>query len=706
MPSDLIASLAILVIKVTVYIYDIITFPIYYVFQKPWIAINESEKLKSRSKSGKPEGPYVSLMPMSDFSLHIKSMKTMYHLFETAVEKYQMYKILGTREILQEDDETQPNGRVFKKFYLGDYMWDSYDKVSYRVNSFAKALHKLGIKPKDNVVLFAETRAEWIIACIACFKSNITVTTLYANLGDDALVHGINETESSLVITSYDLLSKLDPNLSKTKVKRVICMEGFHKLEFKGLNPNVTFNSFSQIEEIGQEIPDDEFDVAPPTPDDTAIIMYTSGSTGVPKGVIITQKNLVSALSAFSNIVNFKPMEDIYIAYLPLAHVLELLAEFMAIAVAIPIGYSSPLTLTDKSSKVKRGCQGDASILQPTFMATVPLILDRMFKTANDAVNDKGGKFIKGFFDFAFNYKLKYIQKGYDTPFLNRIVFNRLKRLLGGQLRLMATGGAPLSPDTQNYIKVCVSPLIQAYGLTETCAVATGQLTSDLKVGRVGVPLPSCEIMLANWDEGNYHVTDKPYPRGEVIIGGDHVSPGYYKLGKTDDFFEKDGKRWFRSGDIAEIQADGSFKIIDRKKDLLKLQFGEYVSLGKVEAELKTIIIVDNVCMYGESTKDYMVALIVPNQRALIELGKKLEKADKTFEQLCNDPDINKEVQKQILDQSKKAKLQKFEIPEKIKLVKEVWLPDNDLVTAAYKLKRRNIQTFYQKELDAMYSSK
>lgn len=198
--------------------------------------------------------------------------------------------------------------------------------------------------------------------------------------------------------------------------------------------------------------------------------------------------------------------------------------------------------------------------------------------------------------------------------------------------------------------------------------------------GRTGGPLTVCDIRLVNWEEGNYRVTNKPYPQGEVLIGGECVSQGYYKLpGKTnEDFFEEDGQRWFKTGDIGEIQADGVLKIIgklfstvlflsffyyntlfaDRKKDLVKLQAGEYVSLGKVESELKTCGIIENICVYGDPTKQYTVALVVPNQNHLEELAQKHGLGDKSFEELCSSPIIEKAILKEIAEHARKCKLQ------------------------------------------------
>ena len=138
----------------------------------------------------------------------------------------------------------------------------------------------------------------------------------------------------------------------------------------------------------------------------------------------------------------------------------------------------------------------------------------------------------------------------------------------------------------------------------------------DLATEEVGSPNQGVQIKLINWDEGNYRVTDKPHPRGEVVIGGNCVAEGYFLMEEKtkEDFYVEAGRRWFKSGDIARLGPKGTLKIIDRKKDLVKLQFGEYVSLGKVEAVLKTCPIVENVCIYGEATKSYCVALLVPDR--------------------------------------------------------------------------------------------
>ena len=174
--------------------------------------------------------------------------------------------------------------------------------------------------------------------------------------------------------------------------------------------------------------------------------------------------------------------------------------------------------------------------------------------------------------------------------------------------------------------------------------------------------------------------------------------------GKTnEDFYNQYGRRWFRSGDIGQMEADGTLKIIDRKKDLVKLQFGEYISLGKVESVLKTCPVVENVCIYGDSMRSYVVALVTPDRNGLKELANKYNKGDKEFEDLCDDKDVTGAALRELVNHGKKFRLEKFEIPGALTLVKDVWLPDTGLVTAAFKLKRKPIQLKYQCEIDRMY---
>lgn len=251
-----------------------------------------------------------------------------------------------------------------------------------------------------------------------------------------------------------------------------------------------------------------------------------------------------------------------------MAHIFELLAESVCLLTGVPIGYSTPNTLIDSSSMIMKGCKGDASVLQPTCMTTVPLILDRISKGINDKVN-RGSAFQKVIFKFAYNYKCKWHRRGYMTPILDKLIFKKIAKLMGGRVRLLISGGAPLSADTHEQIRLCLCvDMCQGYGLTETTAGAAVMDRQDMSYGRVGAPSSMCDIRLINWEEGNYRVTNKPYPQGEIVIGGENISKGYFNLpGRTnEDFFEDEGRRWFKTGDIGEVHPDGVFKIIGESK--------------------------------------------------------------------------------------------------------------------------------------------
>ena len=163
----------------------------------------------------------------------------------------------------------------------------------------------------------------------------------------------------------------------------------------------------------------------------------------------------------------------------------------------------------------------------------------------------------------------------------------------------------------------------------------------DRKTGRAGAPLMDVDIKLVNWDEGNYRVTDQPNPRGEIHVGGDNVAVGYFKNEKETaaNFYEENGRRWFRTGDIGEFEQDGVLKIIDRKKDLVKLQHGEYVSYGKTESVLKTAPIVENICAYANPDRDFIIAILIPDKNQLKALNTEL-----SLNEACKDVEVKKQV--------------------------------------------------------------
>ncbi|XP_058857437.1 long-chain-fatty-acid--CoA ligase 4-like isoform X1 [Acipenser ruthenus] len=704
-------------------VHSIVLFPVYLLMWLytaltfvPWYFLTDAQKkqtmakrIKAKATSDKTEGPYRSVDHFDSLAaMTFPGIDTLDKLFSHAVEKFGKADCLGTREVLSEENEKQPSGKVFKKLILGEYKWLSYEDVDAQVKHFGSGLAALGQKPKSTIAIFCETSAEWMIAAQACIRYNFPLVTLYSTLGEDAVAYGLNESGVTHLITSTELLEdKLKCVLSELKnLKHIICVDK-KNISKTGYPKELEVHSMESVQELGAK--PDNLSVEPcrPVPTDLAVIMYTSGSTGRPKGVMIIHSNLIAGMTGQCERIPGLGPKDTYIGYLPLAHVLEMTAEMSCMTYGCRIGYSSPQTLSDQSTKIKKGSKGDCSVLRPTLMAAVPEIMDRIFKNVMCKVQEMN-YVQRTLFKLGYNYKLEQITRGYDAPLCNMLLFNKVKALLGGNVRMMLCGGAPLSPATQRFMNICFCcPVGQGYGLTETCGAGTITEVADYSTGRVGAPLICCEIKLRDWLEGGYTNKDKPNPRGEIVIGGPNVTMGYFNSEKvSEDFFvDENGQRWFCTGDIGEINPDGCLQIIDRKKDLVKLQAGEYVSLGKVESALKNCSLIDNICAYANSDQNYVISFVVPNQKKLTSLALK-KNIEGSWEELCNNPIMEGEVLKEIKEVATSIKLQRFEIPVKVRLSPEPWTPETGLVTDAFKLKRKELKNHYLSDIDRMYGGK
>uniref|UniRef100_A0A4W5PFE0 long-chain-fatty-acid--CoA ligase n=1 Tax=Hucho hucho TaxID=62062 RepID=A0A4W5PFE0_9TELE len=684
-----------LLFQVTVWLYSVLAFLPSYLFS----SVSESDaglgseqeraqRLKARSVTGRPAGPYRAMGATKRLvsSLH-PGVDTLDKVFEDASRRFPDRDCLGTREVVMEEDERQSNGKVFKKVILGQYRWLSYTETHKTAARFGSGLAALGQRAHNNIAIFCETRAEWVIAAQACFMQNFPLVTLYSTLGGPAITHGLNETEVSHIITSRELLeTRLKFILLEVPRLQHIIVVDDTPTKWPGYPRGISVHNMATVQELGT-MPENGKHTGP-MPSDIAVIMYTSGSTGVPKGVMISHSNIIAGITGMAERIPNLGENDTYIGYLPLAHVLELSAELVCVAHGCRIGYSSPQTLADQSTKIKKGSKGDTSVLQPTLMAAVPEIMDRIYKNVMTKVEEMSSA-QRTLFTLAYNYKLEQLSQGRSTPLCDKYV--SLLQLIHCPAQLFVPCCHPLEIGER------AGPWQGYYGL----------VMWDYSTGRVGGPLVCSEIKLKDWVEGGYHSTDTPNPQGEILIGGPNVTMGYYKdEAKNQDFFVDDnGQRWFCTGDIGEVHPDGCLKIIDRKKDLVKLQAGEYVSLGKVEAMLKNCPLIDNICAYANSEEMYVIGFVVPNQKHLLSLAEQYH-IQGSWEELCNNTAMEEVVLQVLTEAALSAQLERFEIPRKIRLSPDPWTPETGLVTDAFKLKRQQLKSKYQDDIERMYGGK
>lgn len=500
--------LGIFLVKVITVCVDFFSLTFHIIWQKPWrswIAMNR--KRGYRENPNDPESPFIRFGEPLEYDPQILASPTIAEWFDIVVNKYTDSKCLGTRPVLSEFEERQSNGKILKKYLLADdYFFINYKQTEDKVKKIINGLIINGVGPGDKIVLFSETREEWLLSAFAAWRLGAITVTIYANLGLDGIVAILDQTKAKHMVTSFDSIGKLSKISDKIDhLKIIFCANGPGK---KGPVSCPGFDKFNVIpfdELYKSENVAESKKIDLPKPEDIACIMYTSGSTGVPKGVLISHSNFMNAMKALitSAVGNYNYGDhEAYLAYLPLAHIFEMGAEVLMFSMGIPICYSSPQTMFDNATGIKKGCKGDMNIIRPTIMPAVPLILDRIKKTVEDKVS--GSEFGRDLFHYAMEYRKFWYHYGFETPIIDHFVFKKVRQALGGHLKLMFVGGAPLSPETQEFITISMGiRLVQGYAATEGTACAALMDLDDRSLGRCGGPLFGAKVALVDWPEGN-----------------------------------------------------------------------------------------------------------------------------------------------------------------------------------------------------------
>uniref|UniRef100_A0A383WNH5 Long-chain-fatty-acid--CoA ligase n=1 Tax=Tetradesmus obliquus TaxID=3088 RepID=A0A383WNH5_TETOB len=650
------------------------------------------ELAPGRPASGEvPEaGPTYTVATSPDGIHRPAGINTCYDLFKASAEKYADQDCLGSRAV-------GPDGKP------GPYKFITYREAFQLACQAGSAFLHLGLKPKDRLGVFGPNCIEWMVSMQGCNRTSLQCVPLYDTLGDKAIEYVLGHSEAKFVVAAGAKLAGLAKSLKGVKGQLLgVAYWGEAPQEAQNAitAAGVKLLSWQQLLQLGADNPRDE---VPPSAQDLCTIMYTSGTTGNPKGVMHSHGGVMSMVESMREFLDGQGMKvqprDVYFSFLTLAHIFDRVVEEMVLFLGAAVGYYSGDT---------RRLLDDAKELRPTVFAGVPRVYERVYSGVLDKVNKAGG--VKAaLFHAAYAYKAAWMRLGFTSewasPLANRVVFKNTQAAVGGRLRVFISGGAPLPKYAQGFMQVamCV-PVLQGYGLTETCAATFVQYPNrQSHVGTVGPCMPGVQFRLEAVSELGHSPSSNP-PRGEVCVRGPMMFQGYYKQPDlTAQEVDSDG--FFHTGDIGELTPEGTLKIIDRKKNIFKLSQGEYVAVEFLEAEFGKCDLIEQIWLYGSSFEATLVAVVVPIKDKLMAWAAgQPELQGKSFKEVCASSQANAHVLAAVTATGKEARLKGFEFPKAVHVDPEPFSIEHDLITPKLSLKRPQLLKYYKVKIDAMYA--
>ncbi|KAK5189904.1 long-chain fatty acid-CoA ligase [Exophiala xenobiotica] len=642
-------------------------------------------------------------------------VKTVYDNLRRAAAKFGNAKAIGTRKIIKThvenkkvkkmvDGQEQEVEKKWTFFELSGYTYMSFVEYEKLALDLGSGLRHLGLKKDDKMHLYGATSAHWLAMSHAAASQSIPIVTAYDSLGEEGLRHSLVQTKSVAMFLDPNLVPVLTKVLTAAHNLKTIIYNTEPEIKdadlqkLKSDHPNIKAISIQELRKLGADNP---VDPVPPTPEDLACIMYTSGSTGPPKGVTIKHKAVVAAMAGVQSVVApYIGPADALLTYLPQSHIFEYMFENVCIFWGGTMGYGNPKTLSDSSV---RNCKGDIREFQPTILIGVPAVWESVKKGILAKINS-GSFVVKNMFWGAFMLKQMLLGRGLPgSGVLDAIVFKKLKEATGGRLRIAFNGGGPISQETIKFISYAVTPMISGYGLTETSAMGAIQDPLAWDPNALGDIPGSIEIKLVDFPDAGYYSTNNP-PQGEIWIRGPSVTEGYWdNEQETKDAITED--KWFKTGDIGEFNANGHLKIIDRKKNLVKTLNGEYIALEKLESAYRTASVVGNICVFAAQDKAKPIAIIVPVEAALQKVAAANGIKGESLEEMVHDKKLNGIVLQEMQKAGRQAGLSGIEIVDGLVMADEEWTPQNGLISPAQKVQRKKIEAKYEKEIKTAYGN-
>uniref|UniRef100_A0A4W5K9B3 Arachidonate--CoA ligase n=1 Tax=Hucho hucho TaxID=62062 RepID=A0A4W5K9B3_9TELE len=523
------------------------------------------------------------------------------------------------------------------------YQWLKYKQVSNRAEHLGSGLIHRGLKPTPDtfIGIFAQNRPEWIISELACYTYSMVAVPLYDTLGHEGLEFIIKKADISTVLCDkQNKAETLLENCEKgetPELKTIILMDAFDtELTARGAKCGVDIMSLQEVEVLYCMTAYRD----PPKPEDLSIICFTSGTTVL--------YGAGARVGFFQGDIKLLP--------------------------------------------------DDMKNLQPTVFPVVPRLLNRVYDKVQSGAQTP---FKKWLLNFAIDRKLAEVKEGVirKDSIWDKLIFHKVQESLGGRVRVMVTGAAPISPSVLNFLRASLGcQIFEAYGQTECTAACSFTMPGDATSGHVGAPIPCNIVKLVDVEDMNYFASNG---EGEVCIKGKNVFIGYLKdPEKTAEALDKDG--WLHTGDIGKWLPSGVLKIVDRKKNIFKLAQGEYIAPEKIENVYIRSEPVAQVFVHGDSLQASLVAIVVPDPEILPSFAKKLG-VQGSHEELCKS-----QVSAIIADLVKlgrQAGLKSFEQVKDLYMHPELFTIENGLLTPTLKAKRADLKKLFQPQIDSLYDS-